>query len=215
MNNKFEELRPWVRDILLCIKKDIKTDYLPGDRVFYKKYFGNRPQNRLGTDEIFAAFEKELLEGNQPLEEWVVNHWVFQHGDLYTHFAERLSEIRSDFNELELLSVEESEKILAGSEAFDPITVYLFSKLNGVVFPSAIFDELQKKALEAKKREEEAKASDLKQENLEQILERQQREIARMEEKYESKVAGILRKYQTDTEALKKQIRSLQKQLQG
>ncbi len=215
MENKFELLRPWVNDILTSIKKDIKTDYLIGDKVFYKKHFGNRPLNRLHTEEIFGAFEKELLEGHESLTEWVVNHWVFKHGDLYAHFAECLSEIRPDFNELTELTEAESDQVLRGTESFGAVDLYLFSVLNGVVFPPSIFEALRSTALEAKQLEEANAASELNQEALQQIIERQQRELSRLQEKYESKVSGVLRKYQVDTEALKKQIRALQKQLQA
>lgn len=215
MGNKFELLHPWIKDILTSIKKDIKADYLLGDKVFYKKHFGNRPLNRLNTDEIFGAFEKELLEGHESLSEWVVNHWVFKHGDLYTHFADRLSEIRPDFNELKELTETESDQVLRGTEHFGAVELYLFSMLNGVVFPPSIFEALRCAALEVKQQEEAKAASDTKQETLEQIVERQQRELSRLQEKYESKVSGVLRKYQVDTEALKKQIRALQRQLQG
>jgi hypothetical protein len=214
VKNKFEVLRPFIKDILNCIKKDIKTDYLPGDKVFYKTHFGNRPLNRLQTEEIFAAIEKELLAGHESLDEWVVNHWVFKHGDIYTHFADKLSEIRPDFSELEELTEEESQQVLQGTESFGEISVYLFSALNGVVFPSAVFEALRISALAAKERQEAESVSDNRKETLEQIIEHQQRELSRLQEKYESKVSGVLRKYQMDMEALKKQIRALQKQLQ-
>lgn len=213
VENKFEKLRFWIKDILICIKKDIKTDYLPGDRILYRKYFGNRPLNRLNSEEIFSALEKELLEGNESLTEWVVNHWVFQNGDLYNHFAEKLSEISPDFDELKELTIEDSQKVLEGVEAFDPIAIYLFSKLNAVVFPVSIFEKLENAALETKKQKDAESASSELKEGLEQIIERQQREISRLQEKYETRVAGVLRKYELDTEALKKQIRSLQKKL--
>ena len=210
MENKFESLRPWLKSILSAIKKDIKTDYLPGDKVFYKAHFGNRPMNRLSQDEIFAAFEKELLAGHESLAEWVVNHWVFKHGDIYTHFADRLSQISPDFNELTELTAVQSEQVLAGTEAFGVIATYLFSQLNGVVFPASVFEKLRQAALESTEKQEAETSSRSAQESLEQIIERQQRELVRLQDKYESKVAGVLRKYQTDTEALKKQVRALQ-----
>ncbi|MBX9744331.1 MAG: hypothetical protein K2X08_03875 [Chlamydiales bacterium] len=213
MNNKFEILRPWLKDILISIKKDLKMDYLPGDKIFYKKYFGNRPLNRLTNEEIFEAVEKELIEGNDSLGEWAINRWVFNHGDIYTHFAEKLGQIRPDFNELSELTQEESEEILKGAESFGAIDVYLFAQLNEVVFPAKIFELLKGAALSAKETfllEEASKEEKL---GLEQIIERQQREIIRIQEKCENKIAGVLRKYQTDTEALKAQIRALQKKL--
>lgn len=204
-----------MKDVLSTIKKDLKSDYLPGDRAFYKKYFGNRPLSRLSTDEIFSAVEQELLAENEPLGDWVVNHWVFQHGDIYNHFAEKLSEISPDFNELSELSIDESQKILEGSESFGAIAVYLFSVLNGVVFPTAVFEKLRQAAAQEKQTKDAESSAQSAQESLALIIERQQREISRLQEKYESKVSGVLRKYEMDTDALKKQIRSLQKQLQA
>lgn len=213
MNNKFEMLRPWLRDVLISIKRDLKTDYLPGDKVFYKKYFGNRPLNRLTNEEIFDAVEKELLEGNSSLGEWAINRWVFNHGDIYGHFAEKLGQIRPDFNELSELTQEESEEVLKGTERFGAIDVYLFAQLNEVVFPAKIFELLKEAALAAKEAFLVQETSQEEKHSLEQIIERQQREIMRMQEKCEHKIAGVLRKYQTDTEALKAQIRALQKKL--
>lgn len=215
MENKFEVLRPFINEILTAIKKDIKTDYLPGDKIFYKAHFGGRPLNRLQTEEIFAAVEKDLLAGHESLQEWVVNHWVFKHGDLYSHFAEKLSEIRPDFDELKELTEAESRHVLEGTDAFDPVALYLFSALNGVVFPSTVFESLKTSALAAKEKRDVETESNSQQEALEQIIERQQRELSRLQEKFESKVSGVLRKYQMDTEALKKQIRALQKQRQA
>ncbi|MBS0625862.1 MAG: hypothetical protein JSS32_07420 [Verrucomicrobia bacterium] len=215
MNNKFETLRPWLKDILSSIKRDIKADYLPADKIFYRAHFGNRPLNRLSADEIYAAFEKELLAGNESLAEWVVNHWVFQHGELYDHFAEQLSQINPEFDEVKELTEAQTTKILAGTEAFGAIQTYLFSVLNAVVFPASTFEKLRQAAILEKSQREEAEASQSAKESLEQTIEIQQREIARLQDKCESKVAGVLKKYTTDTEALKKQIKALQQKLNG
>lgn len=212
MENKFEIVGPWLTNILSSIKKDIKTDYLPADKVFYRTYFGNRPLNRLSAEEIYAAFEKELLAGTtEGMEEWVVNRWVFKHGDIYRFFAERLSSINPDFDELKELTEEESRKVLDGKEAFSPVDFYVFSVLNGVVFPKDVLETLRKAAAEAKSTEESEMAAQSQKESLEQIIERQQRDLSRLQQKYEDKVEGVLRKYATDVEALKKQIRALQK----
>lgn len=216
MKNQFEILQPWIVQILSTIKKDVKTELLGSDPVFYKSYFGGRPQNRLTSEEIFAAYEKELLKGNEELAEWVVNRWVFKHGDLYTHFAERLTQIRPDFDEIEELTLEQSEQILKGAaEAFGALPVYLFSVLNGVVFPEAILSEMRTAAEkeEAALEQEALKAAE--NQTIEQILSRHQREVSRLNEKYESRLAGIQKKYATDTDALKKQIRALQKRLEA
>ena len=84
--NSFSSVGPWMNQILDTIKKDIKTDHLAVDKTFYLAHFGRRPINKLSIDEIFTVYEKELLAGNQTLGEWVVNRWVFKHGDAYRHF---------------------------------------------------------------------------------------------------------------------------------
>lgn len=214
MKNKFETIKPWISHVLVAIKKDIKTDHLPASPVFTRTHFGSRPLNRLTQDEIFAAYEKDLLAGDADLAEWVVNHWVFKHGEIYTHFAERLSEVAEDFSQIEHLTEEQSEKILSGAvETFGALPTYLFSILNGVVFPESIFLKLRNQA-EKQETEKGAEMQLLEErQSLEQLRERYTRDIARLNEKYESKVAGVLKKYTTEVEALKKQIRSLQKQL--
>lgn len=210
MENQFLSLQDWIFDILEAIKKDIKSDHLPADPVFYKTYFGNRPQNRLTSQEIFTAYEKELIKGNEELSEWVVNRWVFKNGELYKHFAEKLSEINPDFSEIKQLSVEESEKVLKGAaESFGAIQTYLFSFLNGVVFPKEILDKLRKAAEEEKALLKKKEENSVQQESLEKIIAAHQREIARLE----SRVAGVQKKYATDTEAFKKQIKALQQKL--
>jgi hypothetical protein len=215
MKNQFETLQFWLPQVLAVIRKDIKTDHLGSDPVFYKSYFGNRPQNRLTADEITAAYEKELLKGNEGLGEWVVNRWVFKHGDLYSHFAERLSAIHTDFAQIQQLNEAESEEILRGATAaFGAVPVYLFSVLNGVVFPETVLERLSKEAdleFKAQKLEE---ASQEEKQSLDQVIARHQREMNRLNEKYENRLAGIQKKYATDTEALKKQVRSLQQKLQ-
>jgi polyhydroxyalkanoate synthesis regulator phasin len=214
MENQFKTIQPWIPLVLSAIKKDIKVDHLPASPSFVRTHFGNRPLNRLTTEEIFAAYEKDLLAGDADLAEWVINHWVFQHGEIYTHFAERLSQISEDYSEIKNLTEEQSHAILKGAvESFGALPTYLFSVLNGVVFPESIFKKLRlaaeqevaAKSAEAKQAEEQL--------SFEQLKERYARDLSRLQEKYEGKVSGVLKKYTTEVEALKKQIRSLQKQL--
>jgi hypothetical protein len=212
MTTKYHTLQPFLGEILGCIRKDIKADYLPGSAAFYRTHFGSRPMSRLSGEEINAVFSRELLAGNEDLSEWVINRWVFKHGEIYRHFAERLAAVRADFDAIESLSLEESRKILAGAkDSFGAKPVYFFAMLNEVVFPEEIFIELRKdtEAEEARAKTEEKKASE--QLELSNILERHEREIARLTDKYEQKLAGVLKKYTIDVEALKAQVRALQK----
>lgn len=212
MKNQFQSLQNWTTDILEAIKKDIKSDHLPSDAVFYRTYFGNRPQNRLTSEEIFAAYQKELLQGNEDLAEWVVNRWVFKHGDLYQHFAEGLGRINPKFDQIERLTEEESKAILKGApEAFGAIPTFLFVLLNGVVFPEEIVETLRLDAEKEKVAMQKKEASLAEQQSADKTIATLQREIARLHDK----IAGVQKKYTTDTEALKKQIKALQQKLNG
>lgn len=214
VETKFHTLQPWLDEILGSIRKDIKTDYLPGSATFYRTYFKNRPQSRLKVDEIHAAFKKELLAGNEEMSEWVVNRWVFKHADVYRHFQERLFEINPDFSSIQILSQQESEQVLNGAkEALGAKNIYFFSVLNDVVFPRVVLDRLREEALAEAQRFEEEEKIEIQQADLAKIVERQQRDIVRITEKYEQKLAGVLKKYSSDTEALKRQVRSLQQKL--
>ena len=210
MKNQFQTLQNWTHEIFNAIKKDIKSDHLHTDPVFYRTYFGNRPQNRLTSEEIFAAYEKELLKGNDELAEWVVNRWVFKHGDLYQHFVQRLERINPEFDQIQHLTKEESESVLEGAiESFGAIPTFLFSLLNGVVFPADVLERLRKAAdAEKVSQKDEAEKND-KQEDLEKVVAAHQREIARLNDK----IAGVQRKYTNDTEALKKQVKALQQKV--
>lgn len=208
MENQFLPLKNWMFVILNAIKKDIKSDHLGSDPEFYRTYFGNRPQNRLTAEEIFAAYEKELLEGNAKLAEWVVNRWVFKHADLYQIFAERLAQIDPDFEKIDTLTEEQSREVLQGTvEAYGAIPTFLFVLLNGVVFPESVRSSLMAKA-EAEKETLSVQAEkDEGKQNLEKMLASQKREIARLHDK----LSGVQKKYDRDTESLKKQIKALQR----
>lgn len=210
MENQFQTLQNWTLEVLHAIKKDIKNDHLHTDPLFYRTYFGNRPQNRLSLEEIFGAYEKELLKGNEELSEWVVNRWVFKHGDLYQHFAERLSRINENFDQINTLTEAESREILKGApEAFGAIPTYLFCVLNGVVFPKQVLEELRGQAEREKISLEKKSALTEEEESLEKTIASLKREIARQNDK----ILGVQKKYEKDTEALKKQIKILQQKL--
>jgi hypothetical protein len=212
MTTKYHTLQPFLNEILDSIRKDIKTDYLPGSMSFYRTHFGTRPMSRLTGEEINDVLSKELLLGNEDLSEWVVNRWVFKHGELYRHFAERLGVINADFDAIQSLSTEESRTILAGSkQSFGARPVYFFAVLNGVVFPEEIFAELRREAEEEKSQQNTEAETAKEQLSLTKMLERHEREMARITDKYEQKLAGVLRKYTTDIAALKAQVRALQK----
>ena len=211
--NKFFLAQPWLREVLDAVKRELKAEHLPGHPAFCNTHFPRQPIRRIGAEELLAVYEKALLAGDTELGEWVVGRWVCKHADLYHHFAERLSQISEDFSQLETLTKEQSEQVLEGAaDRFGAVPVYLFSLLNGVVFPESVFTRLRKAAETAK----EARApEEARPEESGNSVQQYEREIARLKERYEAKLAGLEKKYQIDVEGFKKQIRSLQRQLAG
>lgn len=212
MANQFLTLQNWTFEVLETIKKDLKSDHLHTDPLFYQKHFGRRPQNRLSVEEILTAYEKELVEGHPEIAEFVVNRWVFKHGDLYQHFADRLSKIHPNFDEIKQLTPEQSKQVLQGAaETFGAVPTFLFCVLNGVVFPPTILEELRRGAEVEKSARLQKEETEAERDNLQKVIEAHQREVARLHDK----IAGVQKKYVNDTEALKKQIKSLQQKLHG
>jgi hypothetical protein len=212
MKNQFQTLQNWTREVLSVVKKDLKNDHLHTDPVFYKTYFGNRPANRLTAEELLAAYENELFQGNEDLSDFVVNRWVFKHGDLYEHFAERLAEINPDFDEIKTLTDAQTERVLAGAvESFGAIPTFLFTVLNGVVFPGSAIDRLRNAATAEKAAQKQEEESAQERQTIEKLLASHQREVARLH----AKIEGVQKKYANDTASLKKQIKVLQKKLHG
>ncbi len=211
MKNKFQTIQPWIAFVLSSIKRDIKVEHLVKMPAFYKEHFGNRPLNRLTNEEILAVYEKALLQSDdEDLSEWIVNRWVFHHGEIYQYFSEALSRIQSDFNQIQSLTDLQSRQILEGAiPSFGALNTYLFSVLNEVVFPENILKELRS---QVEKETSSQEASGGKQQP-EEIKAHYEKEILRLHKKCEDKILGVMKKHANDVEALKKQIRALQKQL--
>ena len=214
MENQFIILQPWLGQILNSIKKEIKSEHLAKSPGFQRAHFGNRPLNRLTSEEILQVYAKVLFEGNEELSEWVVNRWVFQNGEIYRHFADRLAQINPDFDAIVSLDEKQSDFVLKGAvEAFGALTVYVFSILNRVVLPQSVFSALRK-AVESEEAEKGAQEeARVEQESIEQMRKRHEKELARCREKCDDKIAGVVKKYALETESYKKQIRALQHQI--
>jgi hypothetical protein len=197
------------------IKKELKTEHLAKNPVFYKSYFGSRPMKSLTNEEICEGYTKALLkEDHEGIGEWIVNCWVFRHGDIYDFFVDRLSQISPAFEEITMLTEEESLKVLEGAaETFGALPVYQFAVMNGVVLDAKVLGTLKDQAEKEHADKRVAHAENVKNEGLAQELERYKREMERLEKKYEDKLSGVMRKHAVDVEALKRQIRSLQQRL--
>lgn len=215
MKDKFQTLQPWLPQIIHTIKKEIKSEHLSKSPIFYKEHFGSRPINRLTNEEISVVYEKELLQkDNEELGEWIVNRWVFRNGDIYQHFAERLSRIHPDFDAITHLDDAQSEQVLSGAlEAFGALPIYMFAVLNGVVLSDKVLKQLRNRA-EKEESAQKIEAQEASQaETIQQMSERYKNDVARLEKKYEDKLAGVMKKHAIDVEALKKQVRALQQKL--
>ena len=107
------------------------------------------------------------------------------------------------------MNLEESQRVLEGAEeSFGAIPVFLFSLLNGVVFPKTVLMDLEKKAEIARQARDSQVEQTQEQQSFEKVIASQQREITRLE----AKLLGVQKKYTRDTEALKKHVKALQKQ---
>lgn len=180
MQIKFQTLLPWMSEIIACIKKDIKTDFLPGNPIFSRTYFRNLPQSQISADDICKAFTKEIENGNESVSDFVIDRWVSKHGNIYNHFAERLHAVNPDFDQIKELTPAQSAQILAGAkEAFGLQDTYIFSVLNGVVFPTSVLEKLLQEAndeIEDLKKQEMQAAADRE---LAKAAEKQRKELAK------------------------------------
>ncbi len=212
MKIKFQTLLPWMDEILGTIKKDIKNDFLAGNPIFCRAHFGNLPQSRISLEDICVAFTKELEKDNDEVADFINDRWVFKHGDIYEHFAERLYAINPDFDQIKELTPEQSRQVLAGTtEAFGARDTYIFSMLNGVVFPASVLATLLQEAKDETERLKQEAQQAAEEKELVKVIERQEKEIAKLVSKHEQALLGVMKKYTADVNALKKQILSLQK----
>ncbi len=214
---KFSDLQEWFPLIIEAIKKDLRNEHLKKDVLFIKKYFSSKNIHKLTTEELVEAYHKAIQEEEQGenLAEFVTSRWLLNHSDLYDFFEQELSKIHPDFSNLDEIGSSQAAHLIDVSvHAFGAPQTYLFSVLNSVVFPPEQFERLQALArdsyqqsqLQLQKQEEERQDH--------QAQKNQELSLARLADKYEKKLAGLQKKYVTDTENLKKQIAQLQRKLQ-
>lgn len=206
---KFQLLKPWILEIVRDVKKDLKNEHLKADKRFFLKYFSGKAPAKLSVEELADAYYTQIVQENdEGLAEFVCSRWLLKHTDLYEFFAVHLKGITDDFDQLEQLPQELGDTLVQqGIEQFGGRLTYLFAVINSVVFSQTQLDQL-KQAAEQEQAQPEPEAADQSAE-----LKRLQREIARIENRYEKKLSGLQRKYINDTEALKKQVVTLQRKL--
>lgn len=215
---KFQDLREWLPFLINAIKKDIKSDHLSKDPGFLKKYFGARHPNKLTTEEIAEAYERAIQEEaeGENIGEFIASRWIIKNSELLEFFEQELTKINPDYSAIEELTNDQANAIIESSiEEYGAPHTYLFSVLNSVFFTDNHFKLLKEKAQDQQKEQNEQREQQEKKLQAEKLERNFNEEMARLTDKFEKKIAGLQKKYVTDTEALKKQIASLQRKLQG
>lgn len=207
--NKFELLAPFMEELCRGIKKEIKQELI-------KKKTLQMSVNALDWSVISQNFFKKIVEdGDEETGEWLASTWIYKNGEIFQCFHEELSLVDEQYDRLESLSSEVEEKIknLSASK-FGALPVYLFCVLNSVVFSHKIFEDLRKRSLE----EISMDRNDLKESSnnlsLEELKKSFEVERLKMEEKYEKRLQGVIKKTQMEVEGYRKQIGQLQKKLE-
>lgn len=209
---KFQKLQPWMEEIFRPLKKDLRNDHLLKSAAFVQKHFPKRPLDKLTTQEFALAYIQEIVDGDEELGEKVVTRWMMKNAELYQFFADELSKINPQFDEIESLSKEVSAPLLNTSVSqFGSIATYIFCVMNAVVLGEEQFLKLREMALAAK--EAEFASEEKPAETVESVHEYYAKEIRKLTEKYEKRVQGVERKYVQDVEGLKKQIAQLHKKM--
>jgi hypothetical protein len=210
---KFNKLSPWIIDIFLVIKKDLRNDHLLKSPAFIQKHFPKRALDKLTIEEFSNAYIKEVAEGNEELGEKIVARWVLKNAEIYQLFVSELSKINPKYDEISSLPTEMSSFLLNASVSrFGATATYIFCTLNAVVFTEEQLQQLREMALIEKsqvKPQEEKRSF----ETVEVVKEHYEKEMRKLTEKYEKRMQGVERKYIQDVEGLKKQIAQLHKKI--
>lgn len=207
---KFSLLRPWQIEILVHLKKELKSDHLRKDSAFAQKYFKKKIIDKISVEELTAAYSQELGEGNEEVAEWIASRWVLRHAEVYQFFAEKLIEINPKFDEIEVLPEEFGNQLMnAAAAQFGAKNVYIFSVLNAVAFSESLYAQLR----QAAEKGEQIEAKPLKEESPEEMKKRYESELMKLTDRFEKRFLGIQKKYIQDVEGYKKQIAALQRKL--
>lgn len=215
---KIAIVAPWLPAIVDAIKKDLKQEHLARDWNFAKQYFPGKNPSKLTVEEMHPAYSQAVATGEkgEELAEFISNRWLLKHSDLYYHFEKELSTLFPNFSELEEIDTPTAKKLMnAAVEQYGALSTYLFCVFNSVVFPKEIFQELNAKAAKAEAQHKVDAEVQKEKQTLDELKNGYELQLSRMADKYEKKLAGLQKKYHTDTEALKKQVATLQRKLAG
>lgn len=215
---KFALLNEWMPSLMGTIAKDLKNDHLKQDARFVKKYFSNKPINKLAAEELVAGYKQALAEeeNSDEIAEFISNRWLLRNSEIYNHFEEELRRRYADFSELKEIDLQTSSEIIEGAvHEFGAPKTYLFSIINSVVFPQSSYDQLRSRAEKEARQQAVDDQAQEEQHTLATIHKNYEQQIARLTDKYEKKLQGLQKKYTQDVETLKKQISNLQRKLNG
>lgn len=212
---KYAALSDWFPFIVETIKRDLKNEHLKKDLAFVKTYLPSKNANKATTEEIAQAYSQAIAEAeNDEYAEFVTSRWLLKNTDIYDFFERNLKQVTQDFTSLKELDSAVSQKMMNESiQQFGAPSTYLFAVLNSVVFPADIFKQLKQHAEKETQQKKESEAVGKEKLTLENAQRVYERDVARITEKYEKKLAGLEKKYVTDVENLKKQVSALQRKL--
>jgi hypothetical protein len=214
---KFADLQEWIPFLVDSVKKDLRNEHLKKDLYFVKKFLPSKNIHKVTTNELAQAYQKAIQEEEQgeDLAEFITSRWLLKNSELYEFFEQQLSQISSDFTNLEEINLVQAQALIEASiHQFGAPHTYLFSVLNSVVFPQESFQTLKIQAQQHQEKEKEETQQAVEQLTVEQMRKEFEREMMRLTDKYEKKLAGLQKKYISDVEGLKKQVAQLQRKLQ-
>lgn len=215
---KFTILKNWLPQILNEVRKDLRKDHWQQDPQFVKTYLGNKPQQKITQEDMVVGYGRALEkeEGAEIIAEFISSRWLFKHSDIYHYFENELRKVTQDFTQLTELDAAVAEPLAKkSSDLFGAANTYLFCVMNSVVFPEKVFNSLRSSAEKETRDHKDQAEKEQVLNSQEEIKRHYETQLARLTDRCEKKLAGMERKYFVDTEALKKQIRNLQKKVEG
>ena len=214
---KFADLQEWLPLLIEAVKKDLRNEHLKKDVYFIKKFLSSKNIHKVTTEELTHAYQQAIQEEErgEELAEFITSRWLLKNSDLYEFFEQQLTQIDPDFTNLEEIAPEQAQALIDASiREFGAPHTYLFSVLNSVVFPKESFEKLKIQAKEYHAKQEEEIQKSIDHMNVENMRKHFERDIARLTDKCEKKLAGLQKKYVVDVDNLKKQVAQLQRKLQ-
>ncbi len=206
---KFSLIDPWGVFLVESIKRDLKIDHMRSNPQFVQKYFTKKVVDKLTVEELKVAYFADVGAGNEEAAEWISSRWMLKNAEIYHYFAEQLAAINPNFDQIECLEEKIGRELMKFSvEKFGSSMTYVFSVLNSVAFSEAIFSDLRNLALEELQlfAEEQSKKNVVG-------ADAKEMDVSKLKDKFEKRFAGMQKKYSQDVEALKKQIKTLQRKV--